>query len=95
MGFGESPEVEKNAVNRVNEKLRDRGVSCRVNPYALRNRWMVTQAKTLKLDEFCAVANIIDIRGVRAIVTGPTPSLTHLTKAMRDAHHRDNSHENS
>lgn len=94
MAFGEASTVERNAVNRVNEKLADRGLSCRVNPYALRNRWMVTQAKTLKLDEFCAVANIIDIRGVRAIMTGPTPSLSHLTKAMWDAQQRDNSREN-
>lgn len=95
MAFGEASTVERNAVNRVNEKLADRGLSCRLNPYALRNRWMVTQAKTLRLDEFCAVADIIDIRGVRAIMTGPTPSLTHLTKAMRDAHRRDNAHGNN
>ena len=95
MAFGEASTVERNAVNRVNEKLADRGLTCRVNPYALRNRWMVSQAKTLRLDEFCAVANVIDIRGVRAIMTGPTPSLTHLTKAMRDAQQRDSTHENS
>lgn len=94
MALGEASTVERNAVNRVNERLADRGLSCRVNPYALRNRWMVSQAKALKLDEFCAVADIVDIRGVRAIMTGPTPSLAHLTKAMRDAQ-RDDARENS
>lgn len=93
MAVGESPTVERNAVNRVNEKLAARGLSCRVNPYALRNRWMVSQAQTLKLDEFCAIADIIDVRGVRAIMTDTTPSLAHLTKALRDAHERNHPRE--
>lgn len=95
MAFGEVSTVERNAVNRVNERLAERGLSCRLNPYALRNRWMITQAETLTLAEFCAVADIIDVRGVRAIMTGPAPSLAHLTKAMRDAHKSGALRENS
>lgn len=89
MDFGGSEKDDRNATNRVNEKLRTKGLACRLNVYALRSTWMVEQARLLPLDEFCAIADIVDIRGVRAIMTPSKPSLQQMTSLLIDAHERD------
>ena len=88
MDFGGSEKEDRNATNRVNEKLRTKGLACRLNVYALRSTWMVEQARSLPLDEFCAIADIVDIRGVRAIMTPSKPSLQQLASLLIDAHER-------
>lgn len=86
---GRTPKVERNAANRINSDLDTRGLTVRVDPNALRHKWMLEQASVLPLADFTAVAGIIDVRGIRELM-GPQPSdvarhvLLHQMHALRD-----------
>ncbi|MGW0039316.1 tyrosine-type recombinase/integrase [Gordonia sp. NPDC003376] len=58
MAFGSNPRVERNAINRVNDRLLERGHAERVNSKALRHRWMQEMAQLLPLEAFCRLAGL-------------------------------------
>lgn len=60
MAFGQEPTVERNAINRVNDKIADLGYEERLDAKALRNRWLVQMAGMLPLTQFLAIAGRSD-----------------------------------
>ncbi|WP_132992694.1 hypothetical protein [Gordonia zhaorongruii] len=58
LAFGSHPSVERNAINRVNERLRERGHSERIDVRALRQAWLQRMATVLPVEQFLYVAGL-------------------------------------
>lgn len=64
-------EPERNAVNRVNSRLDERGLPQRVNCAGMRQLWLSESARRWPMAVFAQIAGTDRIEGVRALAGGP------------------------
>lgn len=69
MAFGSSPTVQRNAVNRINERLAERGYAERIDSKALRNRWLGEIVGILPMGQFLQVAGLATTVRVDEVIT--------------------------
>lgn len=61
LAFGAAPTVERNGINRVNERLAERGLPERLNAQALRHAWMKDLVQVLPVSEFCYLSGVTSL----------------------------------
>ncbi|WP_341258413.1 hypothetical protein [Gordonia malaquae] len=83
--FGDAPTVERNAINRINERLSERGYSDRLNAKALRNFWLVQMASILPIIPFLQIAGTSSTFNLTELGLRPTEvsgNLDHVAAAI-------------
>lgn len=86
LAFGSNPTVERNGINRVNDRLAERDQPERVNSKALRHAWMREAAGVFPVDQFCYVAGIRSLSHVDELdlVTDSTGTIDEITSYLVD-----------
>lgn len=73
LAFGRTPTVERNAVNRVNDRLAERRQPERIDSKAVRHAWMTRIARLVRIDQFCYLAGLRTLEHIRDLeLIGPT-----------------------
>ncbi|MEP9415445.1 hypothetical protein ABLE92_13995 [Gordonia sp. VNQ95] len=86
LAFGSNPTVERNGINRVNDRLAERDQPERVNSKALRHAWMREAAGVFPVDQFCYLAGIRSLSHVDELdlVTDSTGAVDEITSYLAD-----------
>lgn len=86
LAFGSNPTVERNGINRVNDRLAERHLPERLNAKALRHAWMRKAAGVLPVDQFCYLAGIRTLSHVDELdlVTDSTGAIDEITSYLVD-----------
>lgn len=86
LAFGGNPTVERNGINRVNDRLAERDQPERVNSKALRHAWMREAAGVFPVDQFCYLAGIRSLSHVDELdlVTDSTGTVDEITAYLVD-----------
>ncbi|OZC33058.1 site-specific integrase [Gordonia polyisoprenivorans] len=86
LAFGSNPTVERNGINRVNDRLAEREQPERVNSKALRHAWMREAAGVFPVDQFCYLAGIRSLSHVDELdlVTDSTGAIDEITAYLVD-----------
>ncbi|UAK36970.1 hypothetical protein K8O93_17450 [Gordonia bronchialis] len=61
LAFGSAPTVERNGINRVNDRLAERGQPERLNAQALRHAWIQEIVQLVPVSEFCYLAGVTSL----------------------------------
>lgn len=65
LAFGSAPTVERNGINRVNDRLAERHQPERLNARALRHAWMAEVMQVVPVSEFCYLAGVTSLHHMR------------------------------
>lgn len=81
LAFGSVATVERNGINRVNDRLAERGQPERLNAQALRHAWMQEVVQLVPVSEFCYLAGVTSLQHMSDldVITDATGDIDEIT----------------